>query len=84
MKYHVLVVAEGKRFGLSTSCLYLSLAGEFKSTGKIEIPRGDYDVIFEVRYRMTPRGVGEILLQLTTKYLCVLSFMFVVVVVVVV
>ena len=50
MKYHVLVVAEGKRFGLSTSCLYLNLAGEFQATCRIEIPRGDYDIIFEVRY----------------------------------
>lgn len=48
MKYHVLVVAEGRHFGLSTACLYVNLAGEFRETGVIEIPRGDFKVEFEV------------------------------------
>ena len=48
MKYHVLVVAEGKHFGLSTACLYVHLAGEFGETRVIEIPRGEYEIEFEV------------------------------------
>ncbi len=48
MKYHVLVVAEGKHFGLNTARLYVNVAGELSETGVIEIPRGDYKVEFEV------------------------------------
>ena len=48
MKYHVLAIAEGKHFGLSTACLYLNLAGEFGETGIIEVPRGECQIEFEV------------------------------------
>jgi len=48
MKYRVLVVAEGKHFGLSTSRLYIRLKGEFKETRVMDIPRGEYETEFEV------------------------------------
>ena len=48
MRYHVLVVAEGKHFGLSTACLYVHLAGELRETGVKEMPRGEYETEFEV------------------------------------
>ena len=48
MKYHVLVVAEGKHFGVSTARLYVHLRGELKETGVIEIPNGGYETEFEV------------------------------------
>ncbi len=48
MKYHVLVVAEGKYFGLNTACLYVNLSGEFRETGVKEIPRGECQIEFEV------------------------------------
>ena len=42
MTYRILVVGEGKHFGLSTACLYVNLAGEVGETGTSEIPRGEY------------------------------------------
>ena len=50
MKYRVLVVAEGKRFGLSTSSLYLDLAGDFRESERIEIPKGELETTLEVGY----------------------------------
>ena len=44
MTYRILVVGEGKHFGLSTACLYINLAGEFVETGVHEIPRGEYQI----------------------------------------
>jgi hypothetical protein len=44
MVYRVLIVGEGKRFGLSTSSPYVTLAGEFGDSGVMEIPRGDNQV----------------------------------------
>ena len=44
MVYRVLIVGEGKRFGVSTSSPYLTLAGEFGDSGAVEIPRGDNQV----------------------------------------
>ena len=44
MTYRILVVGEGKHFGLSTACLYINLAGEFAETGVHEIPRGEYQI----------------------------------------
>ena len=44
MTYRVLVVGEGKHFGLSTACLYVNLAGELTETGVTEIPRGEYQI----------------------------------------
>ena len=42
MTYRVLVVGEGKHFGLSTASLYVTLAGELGETVAMEIPRGEY------------------------------------------
>ena len=41
MVYRVLVVGEGKRFGLSSSSLYVTVAGENGDSGVAEIPRGE-------------------------------------------
>ncbi len=49
----MLVVAEGKHFGLSTACLYVHLAGEFRESGVIEISRGEYQIEFEVSAPIT-------------------------------
>ena len=48
MSYRVLVVGEGKYFGLSTSCLYVNVGGENGESGTIPIPRGSYQVEFTV------------------------------------
>ena len=48
MSYKVLVVGEGKYFGLSTACLYVNVGGENGESGIIEIPRGSYSVEFTV------------------------------------
>lgn len=42
MTYRILVVGEGKHFGLSTACLYVNLAGEVGESGTVEVPRGEY------------------------------------------
>ena len=42
MTYRILVVGEGKHFGLSTACLYVNLAGQCGETGVTEIPRGEH------------------------------------------
>jgi hypothetical protein len=44
MVYKVLLVGEGKRFGLSTSSPYVTMAGEFGDSGTVEIPRGENHV----------------------------------------
>ncbi len=44
MTYRVLVVGEGKHFGLSTACLYVTLGGEGSQSVTVEIPRGEYQV----------------------------------------
>ena len=49
MNYRVLVVGEGKHFGLSTACLYVTLAGEYGMTDTLEIPRGEYQIETTVR-----------------------------------
>jgi len=48
MRYHILVVAEAKRFGLGTASLYFNLSGDFKETGKTEIARGELETTLEV------------------------------------
>lgn len=48
MSYKVLVVGEGKYFGLSTACLYVNVGGENGESGIVEIPRGTYSVDFTV------------------------------------
>ena len=49
MRYHVLVVAEAKRFGLGMASLYFNLSGDFKDTGRIELTRGELEATLEVR-----------------------------------
>jgi hypothetical protein len=49
MVYKVLLVGEGKRFGLSTSSPYVTVAGEFGDSGTVEIPRGENHVDITVR-----------------------------------
>lgn len=48
MTYRILVVGEGKHFGLSTACLYVNLAGELGETGTTEITRGEYQTEISV------------------------------------
>ena len=50
MNYRVLVVGEGKHFGLSTACLYITLAGEYGMTDTLDMPRGEYQTETTVRY----------------------------------
>lgn len=67
MKYHLLVVAEGKRFGLSTASLYLDLSGDFRDTGRIEIPKGELETTLEVS--MTPaENLKKFFLKITHSY----------------
>ncbi|XP_065897264.1 DENN domain-containing protein 5B-like [Dysidea avara] len=40
--YRVLIVGEGKRFGLSTACLYCNLAGEYNNSGVNWFTKGEY------------------------------------------
>ena len=42
MLYRVLIVGEGKHFGLSTACLYCNLAGKYNSSGTIWYTKGEY------------------------------------------
>ena len=49
MNYRVLVVGEGKHFGLSTACLYVTLAGEYGMTETLDMPRGEYQTETTVR-----------------------------------
>ena len=50
MNYRVLVVGEGKHFGLSTACLYVTVAGEYGVTEVLEMPRGEYQTETTVRH----------------------------------
>ncbi len=52
MTYRVLVVGEGKHFGLSTACLYATLGGGAAEAVTMEMPRGEYqtDIIVSVIY----------------------------------
>ena len=49
MMYRILVVGEGKHFGLSTASLYVNVGGEYRETGVTEIPRGEYQTDITVR-----------------------------------
>ena len=62
MNYRVLVVGEGKHFGLSTACLYVTLAGEYGMTDTLEMPRGEYQ---------TETTVRQILYKYKVMYVCV-------------
>ena len=42
MLYRVIVIGEGKHFGLSTSTLLVTIAGEYLDSGRHEIPRGEF------------------------------------------
>lgn len=42
MLYRVLVVGEGKHFGLSTACLYCNLAGKYNNSGTTWFSKGEY------------------------------------------
>ena len=42
MLYRVLIVGEGKHFGLSTACLYCNLAGKYNSSGTVWFAKGEY------------------------------------------
>lgn len=44
MLYRVLVVGEGKHFGLSTACLYCNVAGKYNSSGTTWFTKGEYTV----------------------------------------
>ena len=48
MTYSVLVVAEGKHFGVSTASLYFNLAGEYGVSGERTIAHGEYQTEFTV------------------------------------
>lgn len=48
MTYRVLVVAEGKHFGLSTAAMHINISGENGMSGVRDIPRGDYQIEFTV------------------------------------
>ena len=48
MTYRVLLVAEGKRFGLSSAVMYVNIAGENGRSGMREIHRGDHQMEFTV------------------------------------
>ena len=48
MTYSVLVVAEGKHFGVSTASLYFNLAGEYGESGERTIAHGEYQTEFTV------------------------------------
>ena len=41
MRYRVLIVGEGKHFGLSTACLYCNLAGKYTSSGNTWFTKGE-------------------------------------------
>ena len=44
MQYRVLVVGEGKRFGLSTACLYCNLSGKYNSSGTTWLTKGENSI----------------------------------------
>ena len=49
MCYKLLIVGEGKYFGLTTACLYVNVGGENGESGVLMIPKGDYQLEFTVR-----------------------------------
>jgi len=44
MLYRILVVGEGKHFGLSTACLYCNLAGKYNNSGTTWFSKGEYSL----------------------------------------
>lgn len=60
MTYRVLVVAEGKHFGLSTACLYFNVGGEYGQSGVKSFARGEYQTDFTVS-ACTCGGYGTVL-----------------------
>ena len=69
MVYRVLVVGEGKRFGLSSSSLYVTVAGENCDSGVVEIPRGESQTDITV----SPNNNDLILLNFLSVLLVVLT-----------
>lgn len=69
MNYRVLVVGEGKHFGLSTACLYVTLAGEYGMTDTLEMPRGEYQTETTVRIKaLVPYFFTKIYAQALPNY----------------
>ena len=56
MTYHILVVGEGRPFGLSTANVYVNLAGEYHCTGRRNLMRGDSNLLLTV----SPFGPGGV------------------------
>ena len=48
MTYSVLVVAEGKHFGVSTASLHFNVGGEYGESGERTIAHGEYQTEFTV------------------------------------
>lgn len=48
MRYRILLVAEGKHFGLSTALIYFNVKGEYQESGVMYFPRGEYQTEFTV------------------------------------
>ena len=44
MVYRVIVIGEGRHFGLSTSTLLVTVAGEFLDSGRHDIPKGEFSI----------------------------------------
>lgn len=50
MHYKVLVVGEGKYFGVCTASIYVDVGGENGESGTILISKGEYQAEFMVGY----------------------------------
>ena len=48
MHYKVLVVGEGKYFGVCTASVYVNVGGENGDSGDVLIPKGEYQAEFVV------------------------------------
>ncbi len=48
MCYKLLIIGEGKYFGLTTASLYVNVGGENKESGMLTIPKGEYQLEFTV------------------------------------
>ena len=48
MSYKLLIVGEGKYFGLTTANLYINVGGENRESGVLEVPKGEYQLEFTV------------------------------------
>ncbi len=48
MSYRLLIVGEGKYFGLTTANLYVNVGGENGESGVLVVPKGEYQLEFTV------------------------------------